>query len=946
MAEIKLFDINLDDYRSKLQSLRQELADLSQGTDEYNQKQQELADTTNELSNAVASSNPSMNELKTTMRELKQEWANSNDEAERGAIAEQIGLIEGQMKAMNQELKNTAQGAAAAEGSYNALVVQMRELQQAAKATSDEAERIELSKQANEINEKLKGMDAEMGNFQRNVGSYEESITSAFGQIAGAMGPVAKGAGGIGKAIGGLDGPIKVAVGAIGGLSKAFKALKAAMASNPIGLLITAVVAAGVAIYNHIKSVKAAEEEYNNWKKSLTDIEGATREYSQSSLIHSEALYNAAMRAKSGTDEYKNAILALQKEYPGYFSNLSTESKDITALTNDYYRLRDAIVAAAKVRGIESSLDALYKEQAKLNSEIANMDIDSFGSKMKAGWNKLWGQPTEFEKAYKKLQYVNQAIETQTENLVNAHIESQKYNTPEAKPSVSSGGGSRGGSSRGSSGGHKGGSSGSGYKQEESELEKLRKKWEESNQVVQDNLNYQKEMIDANVEGFDEYDNRITEVLDENGNKIKQSYDESASFEARQIERKKQADEQYYLNSIANNTHYYEELQKLRDNAADKAAKAKNEKDKAAAQAEVDSITSTMTEVKMATDLLNHKLAKIREQGTKEYAEQLEKEKQEVIDKILEESNNRLEVIEAENQKRIGMLRMSGYTELQLQQKEAEEQKKLLTKQLDEQTQLLYQLFSNGLMENDPLIIKTRATIASLRGELAQLKTPLEELQDEAIKITPTDILGEPEKWLKDIDLIIQKFEELGQEVPKNLKALKNMAGLMTTLQHTTNLLDNVGDAWKATVQAQLDAGKISKEEAEEQFERIKQMEIASAVVNTIAGAIGAFMQDKKAYPAPYNYIIAGIDAAATLAAGYAQIQKIKSTTIGSSGSGANSITVANATPLLDEAQDVNQLTSLNVNGDSGTNQRVYILQSDIVETTNQNKVRVEQSTF
>lgn len=79
---------------------------------------------------------------------------------------------------------------------------------------------------------------------------------------------------------------------------------------------------------------------------------------------------------------------------------------------------------------------------------------------------------------------------------------------------------------------------------------------------------------------------------------------------------------------------------------------------------------------------------------------------------------------------------------------------------------------------------------------------------------------------------------------------------------------------------------------------------------------------------------------------GYAQIQKIKSTTIGSSGTGANSITVANATPLLDEAQDVNQLTSLNVNGDSGTNQRVYILQSDIVETTNQNKVRVEQSTF
>ena len=85
---------------------------------------------------------------------------------------------------------------------------------------------------------------------------------------------------------------------------------------------------------------------------------------------------------------------------------------------------------------------------------------------------------------------------------------------------------------------------------------------------------------------------------------------------------------------------------------------------------------------------------------------------------------------------------------------------------------------------------------------------------------------------------------------------------------------------------------------------------------------------------------------AETLISGYTQVKQIEATKIGSTTGDSSSITVANATPLLDEAQDVNQLTSLNVNGDSGGDSRVYILQSDIVETTNQNKVRVKQSTF
>ena len=196
-----------------------------------------------------------------------------------------------------------------------------------------------------------------------------------------------------------------------------------------------------------------------------------------------------------------------------------------------------------------------------------------------------------------------------------------------------------------------------------------------------------------------------------------------------------------------------------------------------------------------------------------------------------------------------------------------------------------------------------------------------------------------------------QKADE--QQANYIQKANEYQANKFKTIQKTanaiTNLAGNITNAWKNIVQAQLDAGEITEEEAEAQFEKMKTLEIATATVSTLAGAVGAFMgtwQDKTIHPIWLRGVLAGTNAASVLAAGIAQIAQIKSTTLNSSGISGNNITVANATPLLDEAQDVNQLTSLNVNGDSGSDSRVYILQSDIVETTNQNKVRVKQSTF
>ena len=249
MAEIKLFDINLEDYRDKIQQLRAELAQLTQDTAEYDKKQQELVNTTNALSNAVASSNPSMAQLRTTLKDLKTEWANANSEAARGAIAQQIGVIEGQMKIMNQELKNSSQSAASAEGSYNSLVVKMRELQQAAKSTSDETQRLNLSQKANEINQQLKSMDAEMGNYQRNVCDYANQFAGAMTQL--------------GISLGGAENAFKLASTAGVGFRGVLDVLKA----HPIIAVVTLL----VGIFMKLKNAISKNEELSNkWKVAMS----------------------------------------------------------------------------------------------------------------------------------------------------------------------------------------------------------------------------------------------------------------------------------------------------------------------------------------------------------------------------------------------------------------------------------------------------------------------------------------------------------------------------------------------------------------------------------------------------------------------------------------------------------------------------------------------------
>lgn len=135
--------------------------------------------------------------------------------------------------------------------------------------------------------------------------------------------------------------------------------------------------------------------------------------------------------------------------------------------------------------------------------------------------------------------------------------------------------------------------------------------------------------------------------------------------------------------------------------------------------------------------------------------------------------------------------------------------------------------------------------------------------------------------------------------------------------------------------------------------ERAKSIRIASTTIDTISGAVGAFMQAVKSVPAPYGAILGALEAATVTATGMAQIQKIRATKITTSGSGnssvGNVVSPSVAAPTIEQAVPQTALVTsatdeekLNQIGD----QRVYILSSDLEANGKRVAVQESESSF
>ena len=312
----------------------------------------------------------------------------------------------------------------------------------------------------------------------------------------------------------------------------------------------------------------------------------------------------------------------------------------------------------------------------------------------------------------------------------------------------------------------------------------------------------------------------------------------------------------------------------------------------------------------------------------------------EVSDGMMEAINASLDEIEKEFQDELDRMEKLAEEE----QKRAKDREEARLESLDKAT--AHRLELNEILEQDE---RKKAETAYAIQEEANRKrlSILDQFRQDALDRGDLETYLAYEQERADLEVeietnAIREKERLRKQdvddAKKKADAQKQL--LMGVANATSSILGQIADAYESNGDA-----------SEKNAERVKGLRIAAATIDTISGAIGAYMQTAASLPAPYGIILGAIQAAIVTATGVAQIAKIKSTkTSGNSSPSAPSApSVVSAPSIPTNLPNVRSVTSASEEerlNRMASDQRVYILSSDIEASQNQVKTQVAESSF
>ena len=194
------------------------------------------------------------------------------------------------------------------------------------------------------------------------------------------------------------------------------------------------------------------------------------------------------------------------------------------------------------------------------------------------------------------------------------------------------------------------------------------------------------------------------------------------------------------------------------------------------------------------------------------------------------------------------------------------------------------------------------------------------------------------------IDTLIanrKREEELQKE---RIESYYSLAGSVESV------MGFIADSWQTAIQAQVDAGKISEAEAEKQFEGVKALQTAQAVINTIAGVVAALTAPSLQSAGPWGWAAAIAQSVAIAAAGAAQIAKIQATTLGTKSVSTQVATNAAVSPQTEYTptyyQNITNATETENLANAISQQPIWVSVQDINKSQNRVRVVNQESTF
>ena len=768
--------------------------------------------------------------------------------------------------------------------SYNELVRELDILKQQWRATTNQAERADLTKRIQAVNDQLKGMDASVGVFGRNVGNY-----------IGAVDHLTAGLSAMGRGASGLVGPLR-------GVTMGFKTLSATPAVAILGLLANV-------LTKVTSAVNSAEDSTQGLKEALAPFQAIgdailkILQGAASVLVSVVGWVGKLTQAIIGNNEAAEKRLALAKEQ----NALDRDARDrMIQNAKDEQRVAELRAKASeRLNYTAKERLAFLQEAGDLENQIAEREaadaqrqyeaIKARNAMSKSTKEDLDEEARAYADSikawthyYQQQRQINQGITRARKELLKEEREEAKAIKDAAKAKLDA------------------------EKDYLTQLIQILQDGSKERLALEENvaeIEYQKAVAEAREKIRDTEDLQRTLYLLEAAflqkrTKIRQDY----AAKAREAE----------LLEIRNTMQGYEkgsaeflDLQvQLREREYDTLTRMQGETDQ---QFLARRIAAFKALQEARQEFAENDIAATRK-GLENEMNALESGSITRFEKAVEIAQYDLDNLH----RRIG----ESEEDFRARQLAAEKAYRDAVYALDEEE-----------ATRDGLLIQQRmATLEE--GSLEYLALAVELKQHELDTLHQMEGESNEAFRLRELEAEREYSDALKAEWRGRLNVMQQaVAGVSGILGSLADLMEN------------------NTELTQEEAEKAKNLRIAGATIDMLQGAVTAFSSAQQLGPIA-GPIVGAINAAAVVAAGIANIAKIKATEVSTQGTGSTTASVPavvsapTAEPSVRQVRSVTSASEEERLNQMAGEQRVYILDSDLQAADNARRVEVEETTF
>lgn len=350
-----------------------------------------------ELNSRLSDNKETISALRTSLRELSKEYkkgAISEEEykSKRDATVSQLRMLTEQNKQYSAILRNHTQVAIATAGSYNEMKASMLQLEKEyynlSQAAREGAKGMDILNNIGKLNQQLKDIDAQMGNYQRNVGNYASGwngLDVSIQQIARELPNLSVSANTFFLAI---SNNLPIFIDELKKAREEYELLKkSGQTATPVfKQVLSSLLSWQTALVVGITLLSSYGGEITKWVGSLFDarkeldaLEELQKDFNKAQLdgaknaqdeaVRLNILYRAATNLERPMKERLTAVKELKREYPTYFNNIKDENILVGNASDSYINLAASIVAVAKARATEDIMVEKAKERIALQTQ-------------------------------------------------------------------------------------------------------------------------------------------------------------------------------------------------------------------------------------------------------------------------------------------------------------------------------------------------------------------------------------------------------------------------------------------------------------------------------------------------------------------------------------------------------------------------------------------------